>query len=375
MIISTSICANYLPKAFVLGNSIKKHIKDAKFVICLVESEMPEEAIQGVNDGYADAVVLGKHLGIDHGFNSFMFKHTIVEASTSVKGFLFKHLFNAYPDENKFLYFDPDTKVYDDITELRDLLDRRPIVLCPHLLHPGHIEMEISSIKYGVYNLGFLAVNRSEEAMKFIDWWADRLFHYCYDELSNGLFTDQRWVDLAPTFFDVELLRHYGYDFGTWALKSVQITKESNLYYINGDPLKLAHFSGYDSGTIDMVQRWWVKGETATLYKEMVDEYTRELEDCGSKQLSKLKWSYGYYKNGQPVSKEIRISYRNENKLRWEIDDPYLYSDEILAKKLNVTYGKDYPKWASYTVKAINMTVNYGFTYLFKKIIKKLVRL
>ena len=36
------------------------------------------------------------------------------------------------------------------------------------------------------------------QGRRFIDWWADRLRQFCYDEVPNGLFTDQRWVDLAP---------------------------------------------------------------------------------------------------------------------------------------------------------------------------------
>lgn len=42
MIVFTSICANYLHKARTLPDSVKKHMPDAKFIVCLVEREVKE---------------------------------------------------------------------------------------------------------------------------------------------------------------------------------------------------------------------------------------------------------------------------------------------------------------------------------------------
>ena len=367
MIITTSICANYLPKARALGRSIKQHLPDAIFLVCLTERETPDFAYDFVRYGDIDEIVLSKDLGLGEDFNRFLFKHKVVEASTAVKGMLMKHLFERYPDHSEFLYLDPDCIVYSDFIELRALLKTRPIVLVPHLMAPGHIDMEISSIKYGVYQLGFLALNRSAEALRFLDWWAQRLYLFCYDDLSRGLFTDQRWVDLAPTFFDVELLRHYGYDFGTWAVKDVSITKENGLYHINDHPLRFAHFSGYDGGTIRMIMQWWMTPKNETCYREMVDNYTRELEDCGQSTYGKTPWTYACYENGQPISDDARIQYREENKLRWTIDDPYRYSDDALSSMLGVLIHKAAPHWATTLKKAIDIWSSEGFFILIRR--------
>ena len=107
-----------------------------------------------------DRVVLAKDVW-DGNFNQFIFKHTIVEASTAVKACFFQYLMKNFPDENNFIYLDPDCYVYSDFVEVRQLLKKRPIILCPHLLQTGNIGMELSSTAHGVYNLGFLAVNNS----------------------------------------------------------------------------------------------------------------------------------------------------------------------------------------------------------------------
>jgi hypothetical protein len=236
-------------------------------------------------------------------------------------------------------------------------------------MKPGHIDMEISSIKYGVYNMGFLAVNRMYEARRFIEWWAERLYLMCYDDLKNGLFTDQRWIDLAPTFFDVELLHHYGYDFGTWAVKDVAIDKKDSNYFINKQPLRFAHYSGYDIGTIDMVKTWWLSDANRDMYYELIDDYTKELYISGHDKMSKLPWSYARYDTGELISKETRLAYRNENNLRWKIDDPYKYSNAWFSKMLSVSIMKDEPKWALNTKKSIDLFVNEGIIGLLKKAI------
>ena len=111
------------------------------------------------------------------------------------------------------------------------------IVLAPHLLRPGNIDMEISSLAHGAYNLGFLAVSRAENSARFLQWWAERLFLYCYDDKSRGIFTDQKWIDLVPSFFDCHILKHHGYDFATWSLLGSELVETQAGYAANGDPL------------------------------------------------------------------------------------------------------------------------------------------
>ena len=157
MKVFTSICTNYAHTARTLAESVKKNIPDAKFLVCLTEREVPES----MECEYFDDVILSKDMW-EGNFNRYIYKHAIVEASTSVKGHFFKYIINNYPDENKFVYLDPDCFVYSDFTELRELLDTRPIILCPHLLQPGNIDMELSSTAHGVYNLSLIHIYKDK---------------------------------------------------------------------------------------------------------------------------------------------------------------------------------------------------------------------
>lgn len=327
MIFYTSICSNYLPKAMALAESVKRHCPGARFVLCLVEREVP---VVAANFPAFDEVVLAKDAGWDN-FDSFMFRHSIVEASTAVKPRFMQHLLERYQAETKFVYLDPDVLVYSNLSELESLLDKESIVLCPHLLRPGNIDMEISSLAHGSYNLGFLAVARSQNANDFLAWWAERLFLFCYDDKSRGIFTDQKWIDLAPCFYDVKVLKHHGYDFATWSLLGSDLHKADGGYVVNGDPLRFIHFSGLDSGTIDKAIGWWLTDQNKDTFVALYREYKQLLVQHGQETLGKTPWSYATYGGGQTIGKEARLAYR-ERELWVRIPSPFDSSDaDILA--------------------------------------------
>ncbi|MBN8947709.1 MAG: hypothetical protein J0I74_11415 [Rhodanobacter sp.] len=326
MIFFTSICSNYLPKAMTLAESVKRHCPDAKFVLCLVEREVPEIAA-----AYAhfDEVVLAKDAGWDN-FDRFMFRHAIVEASTAVKAQFMLNLLERFPDQSKFVYLDPDVLVYSDLVELEQLLDSESIVVCPHLLRPGNIDMEISSLAHGCYNLGFLGIGRAQNSIAFLRWWAERLFQFCYDDICRGIFTDQRWVDLAPCFFDVSVLKHHGYDFATWSLLNSDLRQTGDAYQVNGDPLRFIHFSGLDSGTIDKAIGWWLTDSNRDTFVKLYQEYRQLLAEHGQGTLGKLPWTYANYADGRKISTEMRVAYRNPE--LWDaVPAPFESSDREIS--------------------------------------------
>lgn len=327
MIIYTSICANYTHKARLLAESVKRCLPDAKFLVCLTERTIPE----GVKNTFFDEVILTKDIWPNN-FDRFIFKHAIVEASTAVKGRFLQYIYERYTEEEFFIYLDPDCYVYSDFVELRETLNKKNIVVCPHLLQPGNIDMELSSTAHGVYNLGFLAVRRSEEAKNFIDWWAERLHLFCYDDIAKGIFTDQKWVDLAPCFFDVEIFKHRGYDFSIWSLLDCGMIEKEGKYYIKGDELRFIHFSGQGTMAEKCMRDWLPVGEHP--FKKLYTEYSKKHEESDSDHISKTPWSYAVYQDGSKIDDSIRSAYRDKY---WDynIEAPFSLGNEKIANIIN----------------------------------------
>ncbi|AXM89101.1 hypothetical protein B379_08030 [Anoxybacillus ayderensis G10] len=344
MIVCTSICANYLPKAMVLAKSVKQYNPDAKVVVCIVEREIP---LIAMNNFLFDEVVLAKDLGFEN-FEHFIFRHSIVEASTAVKGQLFRYLLGKYDEELEFIYLDPDIKVYGPLIELREMLQTYPIVLTPHLCDQENtldavMDNELSALKHGAYNLGFLSINRSQESKEFIEWWASRLEMFCYNDIPNGIFTDQKWIDLAPCFFNVHIFKHRGYNVAPWNLSKRKITTdEHNNYIVNGKyRLRFFHFSGFDSGANEAMINKYVPDKNDLVYK-LRDEYVRDCIGMKQQELGSLRWSYDYFRNGEKILPEARIAFRTIDSIRFKYFHPFdELNNEFLIQSLHKYMKKE----------------------------------
>ncbi len=327
MHIFTSVTSNYIPKARVLASSLKKFHPDAHFTLVLSDAipawlTLPDEPF--------DEILQIKELGIQN-FSSWVFMHSVVEVCTAVKGFAFQEIFRRHNAE-KVIYLDPDIVVFGSLEPILSELDRAAILLTPHQTEPetkleAIADNEICSLKHGVFNLGFLAVRNSVEGRRFINWWASRLEHFCYDDIPGGLFTDQRWIDLAPCFFgDLHILREPVYNVCTWNLTHRKVTRSiEGGFFVNGQPLCFYHFSGFDSGAQElMVDKYSV--ESPVLY-DMREWYIDACRAAGQDQLGMTPSVYGFFDNGEPISKAHRYLYRTRPDLQELFSDPYVTLD------------------------------------------------
>ena len=152
----------------------------------------------------------------------------------------------------RLIYLDPDIVVYQPLDELFDLLQSHSVILTPHLTDflpdDGRQPDNVQILRAGTNNLGFLALRRSERVLQLVDWWCQQLYDRCRVALADGMFVDQKWMDLALSCVELStLLRHPGYNAAYWNLPHRQISRDSaGQYLVNGEPLKFFHFSGFD---------------------------------------------------------------------------------------------------------------------------------
>ena len=335
MIVYTSICMNYLPKALCLGESLKKTNPNIKFYVVLLEREISDEWPDEANK-LIDKVILAKDLGWND-FDKYIFKHSIVEASTSVKGQALVYLLENVAE--KVLYIDPDIYVYNSLDELDKLLDKNDIILTPHLTIPETNKIDIDNnelcaLQHGVYNLGFVGVKKSEEGLKFASWWNSRLQLYCYDDIPKGIFTDQRWVDLAPAYFNVYILKNPGYNMAPWNLSTRKLSEKNKKILVNDKyELVFFHYSGFDSGANETVFNYYVKDKNNIIFN-LRNEYIEKMNKHGQKEIGKSKWTYSEYNDGNSISREVRIIYRNVGFDKIIDVNPFSLSDKHIREMI-----------------------------------------
>lgn len=325
MHIFTSITSNYIPKARVLAHSVKEHVPDAVFHLLLCDK--PPQGFDLEQEEF-DHLILLDDLDIDNK-KSWIFQHNVVELCTAVKGLGFQEIFRRYAPD-KVLFFDPDMALFSGIEVIEKQLDRHSVLLTPHQTEPEKsrsaiLDNEVSSLKHGVFNLGFLAVRNSPEGNRFVNWWSDRLRDFCFDDSRRGLFTDQKWVDLAPAFFpDLGILRDPQFNVSTWNVNSREITGSlAEGIFVNQLPLCFYHFSGIDSGAQKVMLEVYGNGNPAL--HQLRDWYLSRCKESGQGQLGSRPCCYAFYDNGDEVTPAERLLYRYREELFDRFPDPYAY--------------------------------------------------
>ena len=326
--IYTSVAVNYLPKARVLAESIKKFHPD--WIIHVVLCDRKPEWLFLDREPF-DSLVSPEELDIAE-LRPWMFKHDLVELSTAVKGFALKKILDL-PGCAEAFYFDPDIVILSSLSPLVSEFRNASILLTPHLSEPEDAEKaivdnELSTLQHGIYNLGFAGVKNSEEGRRFASWWRERLRQFCYDDIPRGLFTDQRWADLVPAYFtDYKILRESVYNVATWNLTHRAVTGSlRDGLLVNGQPLAFYHFSGFDSGSQQEMLKKYGSGMPALF--ELREWYAAECERHGQQQLSQAPWAYGFFDNGQRILPLHRKRYREMPELSLRFPNPYATEPE-----------------------------------------------
>jgi glycosyltransferase involved in cell wall biosynthesis len=189
-------------------------------------------------------------------------------------------------------------------------------------------------MKCGVYNLGFLAMRNDPDAGRFLAWWSDRCVAHCRIDIAANMFTDQRWMDLAPAFIERHhILRHPGYNVAYWNLVHRRVEKRPDgQWQVDGQPLVFFHFSGIemDDATVFSRHQNRISGDQLGVVGELCDEYRELVNGAGWAKYKALRYAFGSFPNGRPIDSPMR---------RWllrAIDDGRLSATEPL--RLNSKY-------------------------------------
>lgn len=307
----------------MLFNSLKRHHPEMMLHLALADD--PRGAIDLSKEPF-DNVITIFDLDIPDRAG-WAFCHSIVELCTAIKPFVLRQLLER-EDCDAVLYLDPDIVTFSRLDDIATALDDHNIVLTPHQTVPESslvavMDNEICSLKHGVYNLGFIGVQATPEGKRFAGWWAERVYHFCRADIPNGLFTDQRWIDLVPAFFDgVAILKSPRHNVATWNLTTRQMTGNApDGLVIDGVPLGFYHFTGFDSGAHKQMARKNAYGNKAV--ETLIDWYTASTANLAKDKLASIPWAFATFSNGEPITREQRLVYRERPDLQEAFPDPF----------------------------------------------------
>jgi hypothetical protein len=296
----------YLPKALVLAESLKNfELKLLKIYIFdrKVDVELPANLAE---------FIWIEEVGVPNLYQ-MAFKYDITEFSTSLKPFITLKLLETY---DKVIFLDPDTCLFDSLAPVLIDLENHPIIVTPHYTKPQSDQIhdsDLGMMRFGSFNLGFFAINKSDEGIEFLRWWSDRCIRFCYFESQFGLSTDQKWVSISPCFFpNLYVTFNLGYNVAFWNLHERMLSKLNNGKYLvnNIFPLIFFHFSSFDEVNPENLTKRFLATENRNRQDltELISLYSNALKN-NTIHASRVNYGFDYMSNGDYISPTLRRAY------------------------------------------------------------------
>ena len=296
----------YLPKALVLADALFEHSQVRLKVILFDNSQelnpYPNTVdITWVEDlGYSD-------------WKQLAFIYDIIEFSTSLKPYIALKLLEKHA---RVIFLDSDTAVYSSLDPILKDLDAFPVVLTPHYIKPQpdtESESDLGMMRFGSFNLGFFGVRQGDESSYFLNWWSRRCIDFCFMESQFGLSTDQKWVSIAPCFFDfLKISFNPGYNAAPWNTFERKLTGKADGQYIVNDnyPLVFFHFSNFDHADPQYLNKRASSeaGIQYELLEELGRDYSRKLK-LHEESINCPPYSFDYMSDGSYISPTLRRAY------------------------------------------------------------------
>lgn len=320
----TSATAAYIDRASALVESVRRFHPDADVFIAFPDSPPVGSKLDDALARF-DGVIRLEDMGLADQ-KGWIFSHNVVECCTAIKPFALLHLIAA--GYERIIYLDPDIVLFAPLDPVFTQLEHGSIALTPHQLHPEEtmqavLDNEICSLRYGVYNLGFVAIRNDEDGRAFAKWWSERCRDFCLDEPEQGLFTDQKLCDLVPALFgNVRVVRHAGLNVASWNLshRSIVAMPTGELLVNGKEPLVFFHFTKINHVGEIMLRRY-CNGSTLPL--ELMMWYRSRLRALAVPGIPPHYWRYGVFADGEGISGDHRRRFRSHSQAASVCPDPF----------------------------------------------------
>ena len=309
-----SICSNnYFPYARVLFTSLKQYHPEAALFLCL--ADIPALGVELNIPGVE--VILASDLGIEN-FDDFAFRYDIMEFNTAVKPFFLNWLITNRGFA-EVVYLDPDIELFAPMKPVFEAFEQgADFVITPHITQPAEFSEfpdDIGIMKAGIYNLGFIALNNSQEAQSFLQWWQRRLRYQCLNQQDCGIFVDQKFVDLLPAFHrNVTILRDRTVNVAYWNLEQRPLTYEKDRWWIDNQPLIFFHFSGIDAQQPQRLSKHTERFQDHLdePLKKLIAHYLHSLKQFQDSSVN-TPYGYGKFDNQIKIADIMRRCYRDSS--------------------------------------------------------------
>lgn len=230
---------NYLAQGLVLRDSLNKHLPNDFILYVLSLDEYVYNFFQKNHFEGVQVILLE---AIEQKYPELLnvkFHRKIYEYYFTITPTLPWYILETYQEVDMITYLDADIYFFQSPKILFNELGDNSILLIPHFFSEKNKEQEI----HGKYNVVFNTFKRDENGLKCLNWWREKCIEWCFDYVEGDKFADQKYLDKFPLLFEgVKVSENKGANLAIFNLDNSVITKEKDVFKVNGFPLVFYHF-------------------------------------------------------------------------------------------------------------------------------------
>lgn len=301
----------YLPFARNLAASLARHDPGHELVVLLVDD------LDGVVDATGEPFRALRNedlLDEDELHRMYLYHGHMFLAA--IKPFLIDHVVRESGSPTLFL--DTDVAVYGSLADLAEPIEQRGVLLFPHALGPypndGLMPDDTTILSAGTFNDGMIGYG--ERGLRLLEFLMGRLRRECLAEPSLMRVCGQRWLDYAPSFYDVAVCRDPGLNAAYWNLHERPLSERGDVVYAGDAPLRAYHFSGYDPTNPGVLskhcpERPRIALGTEPLLARLAQEFVASLRAEGYDAHRGIPLPFDTLPGGIPADNLLRACYRD----------------------------------------------------------------
>ena len=230
---------NYLTRALVLIDSLKKHCDPFKiFVLCL--DDYTFNYLNKEEKEVVVPIVLSSLEEKDKSLNACKSNRSKVEYFFTLSPCLPLYILENFSGLDHITYLDSDMFFYSSPEPIYQELGSKSIYIIPHRFPKEHIDMA----DHGIFNVGFQIFRNDETGLACLKRWREQCIEWCYDKLEEKRYADQKYLDEWPDLYKDKLVvsAHTGANLAPWNVKASKLIWEENKVKVDGKNLIFYHF-------------------------------------------------------------------------------------------------------------------------------------
>tara|TARA_B100000242_G_scaffold273048_1_gene226385 strand:+ start:23670 stop:24632 length:963 start_codon:yes stop_codon:yes gene_type:complete len=270
---------NYSPYGLTMYSSLKRHSDNfVLFILCLDDEthktitlmHLPEVKLISVSD-------------LENSDNSLISakkNRSKVEYFFTCKPYLLLHIFDLFQEVNSLTYVEADLFFYANPNLILHSIEDYSILITPHNFSTHYSNMA----KYGMYNAGWMSFKKDENSLKCLSWWRNVCYAWCYKELNENRYGDQKYLDeWENRFNNVRIVDNKGANLGTWNIENYNIRVINNNIFIDNEQLIFFHFHSFKKFSKWIYFTGYVKTLSTRvirekIYKPFMYEYIKSVD-------------------------------------------------------------------------------------------------